>query len=83
MFNSQKPNKLVNRIHKRFLYEQCLMMQEAYSRKKVKVSVFTITSSPILNYTDVQILNGICPPIVKMLCSFRENKYNLRKAAHK
>ena len=32
MFNSQKPNKLVNRIHKRYLYEQCMMMQKAHSR---------------------------------------------------
>ena len=43
----------------------------------VKVSLFTITISN-LNYTDVQIVNNSCPPIVKILFSFRENKYNLR-----
>ena len=43
----------------------------------VKVSLFTITISN-LNYTGVQIVNDICPPFVKILFSFRENKYNLR-----
>ena len=43
----------------------------------VKVFLFTITISS-LNYTGVQIVNDSCPPIVKILFSFRENKYNLR-----
>ena len=42
-----------------------------------KVSLFTITI-PNLNYTGAQIVNDICPPIVKILFSFRENKCNLR-----
>ena len=43
----------------------------------VKVSVFTIQYQILI--TDVyRIVNDICPPIVKILFSFRENKYNLR-----
>ena len=77
MFNSRKPNKLVNRNHERCLYEPCMMMQEASTIKGfydlVKLSVFAITISN-LNYRRVQ----KCPPIVKMFFSFIENKYNLR-----
>ena len=32
MLNSRKPNNLVNRIHRRSLYHQRVMMQEAHSR---------------------------------------------------
>ena len=57
MFNSRKPNKLVNRNHERSLYEQCMMMQEASTFKGfydlVKVSVFATTISN-LNYRRVQ-----------------------------
>ena len=53
MFNSRKPNKLVNRNQERFLYEQCIMIQEASTFKGfydvVKLSVFAITISN-LNY---------------------------------
>ena len=53
MFNSRKPNKLVNRNHERSLYKQCMMMQEASTFKGfydlVKVSVFGIAISD-LNY---------------------------------
>ena len=53
MFNSRKPNKLVNRNHERSLYEQCMMMLEASTFKGfydlVKVSVFGVAISD-LNY---------------------------------
>ena len=73
MFNSRKPNKLVNRNHERSLHEQCIMMQEASKFKGfydlVKVSVFATTISN-LNYRRVQnnlkyrIVNNIYPPIL-------------------
>ena len=64
MFNSRKPNKSVNRIHRRSLYEQYMIMQVAHSRflRLTKVSVF-------------KIVNDLCPLTVKILLSFRENKY--------
>ena len=45
----------------------------------IEVSVFTIKNLRTLTTEVFNVVNNICPPIMKAFFDFRENRYNIRK----
>ena len=81
MFSSRRSNNLINRIRERSLKtvynDTSSTFQELLQRNR-SVSIHH-KNIQTLTTEMLQLVNNICPPIMKAFFNFRENRYNIRK----
>ena len=81
MFSSRRSNNLINRIHKRSLrtvYNDTSSTFQEFLQLNGSVSTHYENIQTLA--TDVfKVVNNICPPSMKLLFHFRENRYDIRK----
>ena len=81
MFSSRRSNNLINRIHERSLKtvynDTGIPFQELGQR--VRSAIIHHKNNQTLTTKVFKVMNNICPPIMKIFCDFRENRYSLRK----
>ena len=81
MFSSRRTNNLINRIHERSLRTVCNDISSTFQELLQRNRSVTIHHNNIETLTTkvFKVVNNICPPIMKTLFDFKENRYNTRK----